>query len=79
MGIDSLRAEITWFEAARACAAADGRDAVTPADLKTVAPMALRLRRSQFMAEYFSNQKGEEEEMEKLLGTFEKKGETRQK
>ena len=25
MGIDSLRAEITWFEAARAYAAADGR------------------------------------------------------
>jgi magnesium chelatase subunit I len=76
MGIDSLRAEITWFEAARACAAADGRDVVTPADLKTVAPMALRLRRSQFMTEYFSNQKGEEEEMEKLLETLEKKRET---
>jgi magnesium chelatase subunit I len=79
MGIDSLRAEITWFEAARAFAAADGRDAVTPADLKTVAPMALRLRRSQFMTEYFSNQKGEEEEMEKLLETLEKKRETGKK
>ncbi len=30
MGIDSLRAEITWFEAARAYAAADGRDKVAP-------------------------------------------------
>jgi magnesium chelatase subunit I len=73
MGIDSLRAEITWFEAARAYAAADGREAVVPEDLQAVAPMALRLRRSQFMAEYFSNQEGEEEEMEKLLGTLEKK------
>jgi magnesium chelatase subunit I len=47
--------------------------------LKTVAPMALRLRRSQFMAEYFSNQKGEEEEMEKLLETLEKKRKTTKK
>ncbi|MGB8213919.1 MAG: ATP-binding protein [Anaerolineales bacterium] len=67
MGIDSLRAEITWFEAARAYAAADGRDKVTPEDLQAVAPMALRLRRSQFMAEYFSSQAGEEEEMLGLL------------
>ena len=29
--------------------------------------MALRLRRSQFMAEYFSSQAGEEEEMEQLV------------
>jgi magnesium chelatase subunit I len=77
MGIDSLRAEITWFEAARAYAAADGRDKVTPADLKVVAPMALRLRRSQFMTEYFNNQEGEEEEMEKLLSTFGHKRGTR--
>lgn len=73
MGIDSLRAEITWFEAARAYAAADGREAVMVEDLQVVAPMALRLRRSQFMTEYFSNQEGEEEEMEKLLGTLGKK------
>jgi len=77
MGIDSLRAEITWFEAARAYAAADGRDKVTSADLKGVAPMALRLRRSQFMTEYFNNQEGEEEEMEKLLSTFGHKRGTR--
>ncbi len=70
MGIDSLRAEITWFEAARAYAAADGREEVSPEDLQAIAPMALRLRRSQFMTEYFSNQEGEEEEMEKLLGTL---------
>jgi magnesium chelatase subunit I len=73
MGIDSLRAEITWFEAARAYAAADGRHKVSPVDLQAVAPMALRLRRSQFMAEYFNSQAGEEEEMQGLLDGLEKK------
>ena len=67
MGIDSLRAEITWFESARAHAAADGRTKVTAADLKTVAPMALRLRRSPFMTEYMDNQQNEEEELGTLL------------
>ena len=67
MGIDSLRAEITWFEAARAYAAADGRKEVTPQDMQMVAPMCLRLRRSAFMSEYFTNQKTEEAEMKKLL------------
>ena len=73
MGIDSLRAEITWFESARAYVAADGRDEVTSEDLKVVAPMALRLRRSQFMNEYFKGQLGEEKEMNALLNGFGKK------
>ena len=67
MGIDSLRAEISWFEAARAYTAADSRDKVTPEDLQAVAPMTLRLRRSQFMAEFFSSQEGEEDELNSLL------------
>ncbi len=67
MGVDSLRAEITWFEAARAYAAADGRDTVQASDLTTVAPMALRLRRSDFITEYFDRQKNEEIEMKALL------------
>jgi magnesium chelatase subunit I len=75
MGIDSLRAEITWFEAARAYAAADGRNKVSSEDLQAIAPMALRLRRSQFMTEYFSSQAGEEEEMQGLLDGLEKKRE----
>ncbi len=70
MGIDSLRAEITWFESARAYAAADGRSEVTESDLKAVAPMALRLRRSVFMNDYFQGQAGEEKEMNKLLSGF---------
>jgi len=67
MGIDSLRAEITWFESARAYAAADDRAEVTPDDLKIVAPLALRLRRSQFIADYFKFQQTEEIEMQILL------------
>ncbi len=72
MGIDSLRAEITWFEAARAYASADGRDEATSDDLKVVAPMALRLRRSQFMNEYFKGQTGEEKQLNSLLNGFDK-------
>ena len=67
MGIDSLRAEITWFEAGRAYAAADGREQVTIDDLRAVAPMALRLRRSQFMSEYFEGQNDEESQLSTLL------------
>ena len=70
MGIDSLRAEITWFESARAYAAADARKEVTIEDLKAVAPMALRLRRSPFMSEYLKGQLGEEKELSSLLGSF---------
>jgi hypothetical protein len=42
-------------------------------DLKAVAPMALRLRRSQFMNEYFKDQLGEEKELNTLLTSFGKK------
>jgi magnesium chelatase subunit I len=76
MGIDSLRTEITWFESARAYTAADGREQVTPDDLKAVAPMALRLRRSQFMNEYFKGQVAEEKELSSLLTGFNKKSVT---
>jgi magnesium chelatase subunit I len=63
LNIDSLRADITFFEAARAHAAADGRSLVTLEDLKTVAPIALRLRRSRFMDDYFARQVQEEAEI----------------
>jgi len=75
MGIDSLRAEITWFESARAYAAADGRSEATTEDLRAVAPMALRLRRSQFMTEYLKGQLTEEKELSSLLTGFGKGGE----
>ncbi len=67
MGIDSLRAEITMFEAARAMAAADARKVVSLADLKTVAPMALRLRQSSFMIQYFKAQSEEEIRLSETL------------
>jgi magnesium chelatase subunit I len=63
MKIDSLRAEITLLEAARAFAASDGRNAVELEDIRTVAPMALRLRRSAFMHQYFQDRQQEEQEM----------------
>jgi magnesium chelatase subunit I len=68
--IDSLRAEITMFEAARAYAAIDGRNEVIPTDLREVAPMALRLRRSVYMMEYFSQQGVEEAELSALINQF---------
>ena len=61
--IDSLRAEITLFEAARAYAAADNRELVQHADLAQVALLALRARRSSFMSEYFADQQVEEQEI----------------
>jgi len=64
--IASLRAEITLFESARAMAAADGRKHVTQEDLNQVALMALRLRRSQFMDDYFEEQEAEENEIRSL-------------
>lgn len=65
--IDSLRAEITLFEATRALAAADGRETATVADLQEVAPMALRLRRSQFMFDYFHSREAEEGGIQRLV------------
>ena len=65
--IESHRAEITLFEAARAYAAADGRLQVTPADLREVASLALRLRRSGFMQEYIARQEEEEVELTGII------------
>ncbi len=67
LDIASLRAEITLFEAARAMAAADGRIVVEEDDLRQVATMALRLRRSKFIDEYFTDQQGEEDEIDKMM------------
>jgi magnesium chelatase subunit I len=55
------------FEAARAYAAADARIEVSRADLKEIAPIALRLRRSGFMAEFFERQQVEEAELNEIL------------
>ena len=63
LDIDSHRAEYTMFEAARAHAAADGRDLATVQDIRAVAPMALRQRRSEFMVNFFHNQAEEDEQI----------------
>jgi magnesium chelatase subunit I len=65
--IDSLRAEIALFEGARAHAAADGRAEVSCDDLRVVAPMALRLRRSTFMSDFFAAQAAEENELQAIV------------
>ena len=65
--IDSLRAEITLYEAARAYASADGRATVSAQDLHVVAPMTLRVRRSTFMTEFFAAQQVEENEIRNIL------------
>jgi magnesium chelatase subunit I len=63
LDIDSHRAEYTLFEAARAYAAADGRTAATHADLRVVAPLALRQRRSAFMTQFFEASAEEDAEI----------------
>ncbi len=71
--IDSHRAEYTMFEAARAHAAADGRDIASTADIRAVAPMALRQRHSEFMVNFFESQQAEDEQIrariDHLLGS----------
>jgi magnesium chelatase subunit I len=63
LDIDSHRAEYTMFEAARAYAASDGRDVATTGDIRAVAPMALRQRRSQFMVSFFEAQQAEDNQI----------------
>jgi len=65
--LDSLRAEITLFEASRAHAAADARSEVSLEDLRVVAPMALRLRRSSFIDQYIADQSSETKLLEKAI------------
>jgi len=65
--LDSLRSEITLFEAARAHAAADAREQVNLDDLRIVVPMALRLRRSSFIEQYIADQSSETELLENAI------------
>jgi magnesium chelatase subunit I len=63
LAIDSHRTEIVLFEAARALAAFEGRDEVTIADVISMAPMALRLRRSVRLHTLLQTQQAEAEEI----------------
>ena len=71
MNIESNRAEFTLFEAARAHAAADGRDVADVRDIKFVAPMALRLRRSEFMVNFLDAQQDEDQAIQDTLQEIE--------
>ncbi|MBN2555941.1 MAG: ATP-binding protein [Anaerolineales bacterium] len=70
MGIHSLRAELTLFEAARAYALIDGRKRVRIADLKLIAPMALRMRRSAYMHNFLQDQDAETDDILSYLGSL---------
>ena len=65
--VDSLRAEITLFEGVRAFAALDNRKVAAAGDLQIIAPMALRMRRSDFIQKYLSDQSLEEKEINKVV------------
>lgn len=73
LSIQSHRAEITLLEGARARAAADGRTEVEDEDLAIVAPLALRLRRSDFMERFVRDSVEEDERIsagvKEVLGT----------
>ncbi len=69
LDIDSHRADYVMFEAARAYAAADARSGVTIDDLRAVAPLALRQRRSAYMVQYFEEQQKEDEGIHSTLET----------
>ncbi len=70
LDIDSHRAEYTMFEAARAHAAADGRDRATVMDIRAVAPMALRQRRSEFMVNFFHHQQEEDDQIRQRIDSL---------
>lgn len=65
--IDSHRTEMTLFEAARAHASADARQTVSARDLRIVAPLALRQRRSSFMNQFFQQQAVEDRQIRGLI------------
>ena len=67
MQIDSNRAEITLFEAARAHAAADERELVTVDDVKAVALMSLRQRQSEELISFMEKQSQEDDLLTALI------------
>ena len=67
LNIESHRAEITMFEAARAYAALDDRDTVTLDDLRIVAPMALRQRESTFINNYMQSEAEHDQRIQSII------------
>ncbi len=71
--IDSHRAEMTLFEAARALAAADDRLEVTLDDLRIVALLALRQRQTDFATKYFADQQEEDKKIVQVIKSNKKR------
>jgi magnesium chelatase subunit I len=67
LGVPSNRADIVTLEAARAYAAIDGRTEAAADDVRAVAPLALRQRRSEFMIEYFQKCRQEDEQIKTVM------------
>lgn len=65
--IASNRAEITLFEAARAHAAADGRDEAVVADVTAVSLLALRQRNSKRLESFFAAQAEEDAKIRRMV------------
>jgi magnesium chelatase subunit I len=65
--IDSSRAEITLFEAARAYAAIDDRLEVSEADIESVSRIALRMRQSSGITEFMNARRNEDDHLLELL------------
>jgi magnesium chelatase subunit I len=65
--IDTGRAEIALFEAARAYAAADERDLASADDVRAVALLALRQRQSPELVAYFQTQSAEDDRLLAIL------------
>lgn len=63
-----MNSYVTLFEAAKALAASDNRDQITIEDIRTVAPMALRLRNSEYISKFIENNEVENQEIDTSLG-----------
>ncbi len=69
LAIDSSRAEITLFEAARAYTVADKRSEVQAEDVQAVALLALRQRQSPQLAQFFADQAEEDKMVTAVFNT----------
>lgn len=67
LGIDSSRAEITLFEAAKAHCASDERECVLPVDVQAVAYIALRLRQSNALKSFYQQVDRQDDVLRNLL------------
>jgi magnesium chelatase subunit I len=69
--VHSMRAEIVTLQAARARAAADERERAEVADVVAVAPVALRLRFSPFIAQYAAERRQEDQVIQEAIDRLE--------